>query len=194
MPSLSSSPWIRGAPHRLITDQVADFPGTAGRPPLDRDFQRQNALKPRRCQRISVSGLKIATASTTAGQAIEPDEQQPIRIGQPHTHWRPPTQNIQLMAENEVPSLSRRRDFTSDTSQSSSSLTIPTCGGMMTRFGTSQIIPGRVEFSVATGSEAIQPNQHQSVEGPENRSLRGIAPQHIDLLPENQDFRLKPRP
>ncbi len=29
--------------------------------------------------------------------------------------------------------------------------------------------------------------------GPENRSLRGIAPQHIDLLPENQDFRLKPR-
>jgi hypothetical protein len=43
------------------------------------------------------------------------------------------------------------------------------------------------------GSEAIQPNEQQSVEGPENRSRRGIAPQHIDLLPENQDFRLKPR-
>src|SRR5882757_6723047 len=41
-------------------------------------------------------------------------------------------------------------------------------------------------------SEAIQPNEHQSVEGPENKSLRGIAPQHIDLLPESHDFRLKP--
>jgi hypothetical protein len=42
--------------------------------------------------------------------------------------------------------------------------------------------------------EAIQPNEHQSVQGPENKSLRGLAPQHIDLLSENQDFRLKPRP
>ena len=41
-------------------------------------------------------------------------------------------------------------------------------------------------------NEAIQPNEHQSVESAENKSLRGIAPQHIDLLPENQDFRLKP--
>jgi hypothetical protein len=38
----------------------------------------------------------------------------------------------------------------------------------------------------------IQPNEHQSVEGPENRSLRGFAPLHIDLLTENEDFRLKP--
>jgi hypothetical protein len=45
-----------------------------------------------------------------------------------------------------------------------------------------------------TGSEVIQSNEHQSVESPENRSLRGFAPQHIDLLPENQDFRFKPRP
>jgi hypothetical protein len=42
------------------------------------------------------------------------------------------------------------------------------------------------------GSEAIQANQHQSLEGPENSSLRGIAPQYIDLLSENQDFRLQP--
>jgi hypothetical protein len=41
-------------------------------------------------------------------------------------------------------------------------------------------------------SEAIQPNEHQSVERPENKTLRGIAPQHIDLLLENQDFHLKP--
>jgi hypothetical protein len=33
-----------------------------------------------------------------------------------------------------------------------------------------------------------------SVESPENRPLRGFAPQHIDLLPENQYFRFKPSP
>jgi hypothetical protein len=46
--------------------------------------------------------------------------------------------------------------------------------------------------SYNAGSEAINANQHQSVEGPENSSLRGIAPQYIDLLSENQDFRLQP--
>ena len=40
-------------------------------------------------------------------------------------------------------------------------------------------------------NEAIQPSEHQSVESAENKSLRRSAPQHIDLLPENQDFRLK---
>ena len=40
--------------------------GIAGRPPLERDFQRQKALNPCRCQRIAVSGLMIAMASTTA--------------------------------------------------------------------------------------------------------------------------------
>ena len=45
-----------------------------------------------------------------------------------------------------------------------------------------------------TGSEATQPNEQQSVEGPEHKSLRGSAAQHNDLLPENQDFRIKPRP
>jgi hypothetical protein len=46
--------------------------------------------------------------------------------------------------------------------------------------------------SKTPGSKAIQPNEQQSVEWPENRSLRGIAPQHIYLVPENQYFRLKP--
>src|SRR5260221_1071666 len=41
-------------------------------------------------------------------------------------------------------------------------------------------------------NEAIQPNEDQSVESAEHKSLPGSAPQHIDLLPENQDFRLKP--
>jgi hypothetical protein len=36
-------------------------------------------------------------------------------------------------------------------------------------------------------------NKHQTVEIAENKFLRGFAPQHIDLLPENQDLRFKPR-
>ena len=42
-------------------------------------------------------------------------------------------------------------------------------------------------------NQAIQPNQRASIEGAKNKSLWGIAPQHIDLLPENQDFGLEPR-
>jgi hypothetical protein len=34
----------------------------------------------------------------------------------------------------------------------------------------------------------------QSVEGSEDKTLQGFATQHIDLLPENQDFRLMPHP
>jgi hypothetical protein len=34
--------------------------------------------------------------------------------------------------------------------------------------------------------EAIQPNEHQPVEIAEGKSLRGLAPQHIDLLREDQ--------
>ena len=74
MPSLSNSPWIRGAPHNQFARLISRIRsrisrGIGGRPPLDRDFQRQKALNPRRCQRISVSGLMIAIASTTFGQS-----------------------------------------------------------------------------------------------------------------------------
>ena len=37
-----------------------------------------------------------------------------------------------------------------------------------------------------SGNEATQPNEHQSVESSESKSLRGGAPQHVDLLPQNQ--------
>src|SRR6185369_7893551 len=41
--------------------------GTAGRPGPRRDFQRQKKRKPPRCQRTSVSGLKITAASSREG-------------------------------------------------------------------------------------------------------------------------------
>ena len=73
MPSLSNSPWIRGAPHNQLSRLICGIRsriscGIAGRPPRGRDFQRQKALNPRRCQRTKVSGLMIATVSTTLGQ------------------------------------------------------------------------------------------------------------------------------
>src|SRR6202051_4887048 len=56
------------SPHgdSLIGDQDVRKPLTTSTT-LERDFQRQNALNPRRYQQISVSGLMIATASTTDG-------------------------------------------------------------------------------------------------------------------------------
>ena len=47
----------------------------------------------------------IARAYDRWAEAIEPDECQPIRIGQPHAPRCPPAQNVQLMAENKILSL-----------------------------------------------------------------------------------------
>src|ERR1700739_3827780 len=48
---------------------------TAGRPQRRRDFQHQHSLKPARCQRITVSGRTIASASYILGnsQQIPPN-------------------------------------------------------------------------------------------------------------------------
>src|SRR5262245_64043648 len=55
-PSISSSPWIRDAPHfgfSLLIRRMRSRNSRAifGRPARSRDFQRQNAVKPARCQR-----------------------------------------------------------------------------------------------------------------------------------------------
>src|ERR1035437_10000203 len=55
-PSISSSPWIRDAPHSrfslLIRWMRSRRPRSIlGRPALFLDFHRQNTLKPARCQR-----------------------------------------------------------------------------------------------------------------------------------------------
>jgi hypothetical protein len=43
--------------------------GTVGRPQWRRDFKRQYNLKPARCQRITVSGRTIASASCILGNS-----------------------------------------------------------------------------------------------------------------------------
>src|SRR4029077_4015618 len=55
MPSFSSSPWIRGAPHRGLAMLISRISlrissGTGGRPPRARDFQRQDKREARTVQ------------------------------------------------------------------------------------------------------------------------------------------------
>jgi hypothetical protein len=74
MPSLRSSPWILGAPHNGLAILISRISrrisnGTVGRPQRRRDFQRQYDLKPARCQRITVSGRTIASASYILGNS-----------------------------------------------------------------------------------------------------------------------------
>src|SRR6476659_5574798 len=74
MPSLSNSPWILGAPHNGLAMLISRISrrisnGTAGRPQRCLDFQRQYDLKPARCQRITVSGRTIASASYILGNS-----------------------------------------------------------------------------------------------------------------------------
>ena len=94
MPSLSNSPWIRGAPQsgfsRLIRrTRLRMSAGRAGRPTTRCDFQRQNRRKPRRCQRSRVSGL------------VEADEDQTICSLQPRSDRRRPLQDNELLAQVE---------------------------------------------------------------------------------------------
>ena len=72
IPSINNSPWIRGAPHngfsrpiRRISARISE--SICGRPPMWRDLKCQYARKPRRCQRITVSGWTMMIASSSDG-------------------------------------------------------------------------------------------------------------------------------
>src|SRR5215468_6206314 len=68
MPSLSSSLWIREAPHSRLSRLILRMStrtsaATSGRPDRPwRTFHVQNRRKPCRCQPITVSGLTITRA------------------------------------------------------------------------------------------------------------------------------------
>ena len=67
-PSFKSSPWIRGAPHRVFSRDIRRTRwrislDTGGRPGfLRRDFHVQKSLNPLWCQPMTVSGLTITRA------------------------------------------------------------------------------------------------------------------------------------
>ena len=84
MPSLRSSPWMRGAPQsglaRLISRISRRISGvTLGLPARRLDFQRQKERKPARCHRITVSGPTIVMASRIRG-AIRYKQTKIIRL------------------------------------------------------------------------------------------------------------------
>src|SRR5882672_11940441 len=76
MPSLSNSPWIRGAPHSGLAMLISRISrristATVGRPERGRDFQRQYDLNPARCQRTTVSGFTIVSALRVLGAKLD---------------------------------------------------------------------------------------------------------------------------
>jgi hypothetical protein len=71
-PSLSSSPWMRGAPHSGFSALIRRInarrsAAIRGRPPRERDFQRQYWRKQAWCHRSRVSGRIIVMALRTEG-------------------------------------------------------------------------------------------------------------------------------
>src|ERR1700730_3619262 len=75
MPSLSNSPWMRGAPQSEFSRLIFRISwrisfDTGGRPAWPRrTFQVQNSRKPLRCQPMTVSGLTMTKADRQSLQA-----------------------------------------------------------------------------------------------------------------------------
>src|SRR4029453_16401721 len=75
IPSLSSSPWIRGAPHSGLAKLIVRISSristeTTGRPGRRLDFQPQYDRKPARCQRCTVSGRTGNSQQTHASTSL----------------------------------------------------------------------------------------------------------------------------
>ena len=105
MPSLSNSPWIRGAPQSGLAVLICRIRSrisrsTDGRPDLER--QRQNKRNRCRCHWITVAGL---TKTITSRQRGHDRRATPRAGGRSRTAGVDPaadTKNVQLMAQGEV--------------------------------------------------------------------------------------------
>jgi hypothetical protein len=105
MPSESSSPWMRGAPQsglaRLmprISRRISS--GTLGLPPRRPDFQRQNDRNPAWCQRTTVSGRTMVSASNVKNDAIQPNEHQTVEGPEDKSLRGFAPERIDLLPEN----------------------------------------------------------------------------------------------
>src|SRR5260370_40168057 len=72
MPSLRSSPWMRGAHQSGFAMLISRISrrisgGTVGRPPWHLDFQRQYNLNPARCHLMTVAGFTTVRAFKIPG-------------------------------------------------------------------------------------------------------------------------------
>jgi hypothetical protein len=99
-PSLSSSPWMRGAPHGGLSTLIRRI---SARRSGERHFQRQYRRKPARCHRTRVSGRTIVMALRTDGNhQIQLDEEQTIAVRELDAATHLPPQYDQLMSERSV--------------------------------------------------------------------------------------------
>jgi hypothetical protein len=97
MPSLQSSPWVRGAPHSGFDTLISRMSwrissGVLGRPPRGLDFQRQQARNPARC---SDDGLRLEDfhrIQHLGSQVIEPRKHQAIDVSDADPLGRPTPQ------------------------------------------------------------------------------------------------------
>src|SRR3977135_13190 len=107
MPSLRSSPWIRGAPHSGLARLIFRInwrisSGTFGLPPRDRDFQRQNKRNPARCQPMTVTGFTITQGIHNAWRnPIEGGKNQAVEIGETQPPWRFSSLYNELLAQRQ---------------------------------------------------------------------------------------------
>jgi len=105
MPSLSSSPWIRGAPQNGLARLMSRINwrisrGTFGLPPRARDFHRQNNRNPARCQRMTVSGLTITKVFRMPGtRPIKARKNEAITFAENKPPRRFSSQHIKLVAQ-----------------------------------------------------------------------------------------------
>jgi hypothetical protein len=111
MPSLRSSPWMRGAPHNGLAMLISRISrrisnGTVGRPQRCRDFQRQYNLKPatdhgvRLHNRQRLDSFRRQTIQPNKDQAIHGTEGQSLRLV--------PSLDVKLMTKDQ--DLSFQRD------------------------------------------------------------------------------------
>ena len=110
-PSFKSSPWIRGAPHRVFSRDIRRTRwrislDTGGRPGfLRRDFHVQKSLNPLRCQPMTVSGLTITRAWRQPGHRQDRMTQKTLSAfrsdGRGLFRFRTATGTVNLMASGE---------------------------------------------------------------------------------------------
>jgi hypothetical protein len=106
MPGVSSSPWIRGAPERILSVQPSDQLAhvlrnrwTAG--PLATTLPRPKQPKPWRCHAMTVSGVTMMSADRQSGpETTEPHPEEPINGGQLGSLYRT-LKDTELMTKHE---------------------------------------------------------------------------------------------
>src|SRR5207244_6966167 len=103
MPSLSSSPWIRGAPHSgLVTDQPAYLRQHLWPSPADSRFPAPIGSEP--CPGPTHYGIRLddrQRAANIGEQSIEADEYQSVDAADEKPFWRGPPQDIDLLAQHQ---------------------------------------------------------------------------------------------